>query len=143
MGQIVAPPDNHQKLVIDPGVIAREIISHEERPLLTAWRDGHIKPVITRRILSHTLGLLNQIGISQDTLQLWALWLTHRSKVHILRDSDGPLETLCLEYIHAAAASEAYALVTLTPEKFEQDVAGTVKILTPSALREAGLLQSS
>ena len=28
MGEIVAPPDSHQKLVIDPGVIASEIMSH-------------------------------------------------------------------------------------------------------------------
>jgi hypothetical protein len=116
------------RVVLDPAVIIHEVMSPLDRPVLKAWLNGHIVPVISRPILDHTLGFLAGFGIRRELLLTWALWLSHRDKVHIVAapSSSGTAKE---DYVTACKDSDAAGLVTSRP----QDFAG-VKTLTPESL---------
>lgn len=127
-------PESCLKVVIDPLVMVQEMMAPEQRPVLVAWRDGHIRPVITRRILAHTLNLFRKIGLSVDVIQIWALWLTHRDRSSILTQ-ELSCESMQEEYTRAAVLSGAHALITRTPKDFDHNTVEKVKIITPSEMR--------
>lgn len=63
-------------VILHPGVIALSFFEDPVRRLLRLWRDGGIRPQVTRPILTATLETLKECGLEDDTLGRWALWLT-------------------------------------------------------------------
>ena len=103
-------------VVLDPGLLLRAALGPAGRPPLEAWRDGQIRPVLTRRTLAHALGLLREAGLSRSTLERWALWLSDSQKVLILPDGDPGL-TMREEHVDAARRAEA-SILTDQPGDF-------------------------
>ena len=113
----MSPAEACREVVIDPCVIVKEMMDPESRPVLSAWRQGKIRPVVTRRILNHTLGLLRLLGLSRELLELWALWLTHRDRIRVLTLDDTSASSR-MEYVNACIQRGSCPLITDRPGDF-------------------------
>ncbi len=134
--------DERMRVAIDPCVFAHELARPGERPVCCAWRDGSIVPVVTRRILNHTLGLLRSLGLTRELLQRWALWLTHRETAEVL--AGGLLsDSIQGAYIDACVRGGASALVTDCPGDFGSAGTAGVRVVGPSEMvKLLGIVQS-
>lgn len=125
------------RFVLDPAVIACEVMHHGNRPVLAAFRDGEIKPVISRQILNHTLGFLSAIGLPKDVLVIWALWLSRHEKVHIVK-SNTARQPICEVYLDPCIDGDASAIVTSRPDDFLHcSQSSDVTFLSPTAAVQA------
>lgn len=115
-------------VVLDPSLLVRAATEPAGRPAIEAWREGRIRPVLTRRMLAHALGLLRDAGLPYVLLERWALWLSDAQKVRMLEDgTEG--QPILAEYVEAARKASA-PILTDRPEDFE----GTgVSLEKPSA----------
>ena len=107
----VSPLEQPARVVIDPSVLVREIMTPAARPLCDAWREGAVVPVVTLKILNHTLGLLHGLSLPQELLERWALWLTHAEHCAVVR-STPPTPTIIAEYLQVVRLGHAAALLT-------------------------------
>lgn len=70
------------------------------------WRDGHIRPVVTRSLLKRYLKILDNLGVPKPYLDWWVLWLTAPEKSLYLetdRILKGEVPELCLEAARAGS----------------------------------------
>ena len=73
-------------LVMDPVLFLEGVTDPLRRHPLEAWRDGLCRLVLTRRTMAHLLRLLKGIGLPEELLRRWALWLTDPQRVLLLPD---------------------------------------------------------
>lgn len=105
------------RAVLDPSLLAEAVADPRRCGALHAWRDGRIRLVLTRRMLGHSLGLLGRLGLTEDTLRRWALWLTDPARVVLLEPSAEGI-SLREEYLDAARRGRAALLLTSRPDDF-------------------------
>ena len=96
-------------VVLDPELLVRAALTPEAREVVEAWRNGQIRPALTRRMLAHALGLLREIGLSNSLLERWALWLSDSQKVFLLEDGIKD-QSILAEYVEAARRASATIL---------------------------------
>lgn len=77
-------------VILHPGIIPLSFFEDPLRKLLRHWRNGSIRPQVTRPLLASTLETLRECGLEDDTLERWALWLTdpRASDYHRLESTD-------------------------------------------------------
>ena len=127
-------PEGALRAVIDPCVFARELTCPDNRPVCDAWCERRVLPIVTRRILDHTLGFLRSLGVTRDLLQVWALWLTHRETAVVLT-CVSPSDSVLAEYVNACAVAGGNAvLVTVCPDDFLNAGVPGVRVVDPAQL---------
>lgn len=114
--------------VLDPALLARGMLDPKRRGPLQDWREGRIRPVLTRRMLAHALELLKGLGCSREALARWALWLTDADRVRLLPDGP-PGRPLLEEYVDAARRSGAGVILAERPEDFQEVAHEGIRII--------------
>lgn len=62
-------------VVLHPGLFPLVFYEDSVRRLMRLWRDGRIRPQMARPLVATTLEILAQMGLEEDELRRWALWL--------------------------------------------------------------------
>jgi hypothetical protein len=68
-----------RKVVIAPDIFVAALYDARARAILHQWRDGEIRPVVTRELLLLYLRTLSLAGLNPDLIRKWSLWLTAKS----------------------------------------------------------------
>lgn len=63
-------------VVLAPDVLGKSFFDAACRRVLELWRDGGIRPVVTRDLLRAYAQLLETLGIPPPVIRQWALWFT-------------------------------------------------------------------
>jgi hypothetical protein len=125
------------RIVIQPDALGELILNASAHPILHAWRDGQLQPVICRELLLRYFRLLNRLGIPPRTVRWWGWWLGSPEKVLIVHDPEPmlPLDELCNVL---AAANQATAVLRRASQKpqLTEEVGETTIWLTPQALMQ-------
>ncbi len=129
-----ATPEPPLHAVIDPAVLLREIMIPSDRPVCDAWRDGTIVPVVTLKILNHTLGLLHGLALPSELLEHWALWFTHAEHCVVVRTVP-PSASILDEYLQAVRLGHAAVFLTDDAETARLAAAEGIATLSSDAVR--------
>lgn len=98
-------------VVLTPDVAVDLLLDERVTCLGQLWRDGLVRPVVTRMLLGRYLRTLGRLGLGEELLRRWAWWFGSPAKC-LLLDRDEPpgvsVWQLCLE---AAAAAGSACIV--------------------------------
>ena len=127
------PGDTPTAVVIDPGLLAHEILTPEDRGVCTAWRNGLVIPAFSKFTLDHALKLLCDMGLRLDAIEIWALWMTRRDRT-IFVPAAASGSTLLQEYEHTILQAHAAGMVTDRPADLAGKLSPGIPVLTPDDL---------
>lgn len=91
------------RIVLGPDVLAGSFFEPDCRAVLELWRDGVVRPVVTRGLLAAYLSVLRSMGVSGGLLRRWALWFTAKDTVEVYMDGDAPASSVAACLAQAAA----------------------------------------
>ncbi|GMW01941.1 MAG: hypothetical protein AMXMBFR84_30770 [Candidatus Hydrogenedentota bacterium] len=77
------------KVVLLPDVFIHGVFARTEKDVLTFWRDGRYRVIVSRPLLSCYLRLLRDLGLEDPLLRSWLRWFTAPEKAQFV--STGPL----------------------------------------------------
>jgi hypothetical protein len=94
------------RIVFHPSALGELLLDPAGHPILCAWRDNQLQPVVSREILLRYLRLFKDLGIPPRTLRWWGWWLGSAEKTLILADPDPlpRLPELCCSLAQTAEA---------------------------------------
>ena len=99
-------------VVLAPDVFVRALRDPGAQAVLRAWRDGHIRPVVSWELGRRCVTGLRQAGVPPHLLRRWLWWLTSHARSDY-RGGQGepgvPLRELCERL---AELGEAEAVLT-------------------------------
>ncbi len=107
-----APP----RVVLAPDVIGKGFLTPACRTVLERWRDGGIRPVVTRDLLRVYLRLLRDLGVPDPILRRWVLWFSAEGKSAFL-DELGPDTASILEILYDATVRGQAGVILSTHEQ--------------------------
>lgn len=96
-------------VALGPDVLAGSFFDADCRAVLECWRDGHMRLVVTRGLLSAYLGVLRSMGVSTPRLRRWALWFTSRDATEVHMEVAAP--TIIANLEQAAACNICHIIV--------------------------------
>ena len=82
------PEPNPIAIVLAPEILAKSFHNSQCKKVLELWRDGSLRPIITRDLLIAYLRLLKALRIPDEILRRWTQWFTATSKSTVLRDAN-------------------------------------------------------
>ncbi len=100
------------RVILGPDVLARAFTDDACRRVLFAWRDGRIRPVVTRPLLRYYLRVLRGLGLSERQTRRWMLWFTVESKAMQAAQADEPQPGVSVCMASAAQATRGTVVVT-------------------------------
>lgn len=95
------------RVVFTPDLLGAAFLDPDCRAMLLLWRDGLLQPVLCRGLLVRYLKTLRALGLTEEILKRWTLWLTAPEKCLYLRESPEVvpgLEQLCLAAAESGGA---------------------------------------
>ena len=105
-----------RRVVIGPGVFARSFFVGECHDVLQRWRNGKIRPVVTRDLLAAYVRVFRALGLPDVQLRKWLYWFTSKETSDFLPEpahsQDAPLPRLLFD---AAQRGHAEFIVTSSP----------------------------
>jgi hypothetical protein len=75
-----------KEVVLAPDLIGAAFIDPHARAVLESWRDGTFKVILNRQLLLLHLRTLRDIGLTDELIKRWTLWLTSPEKAIFLSD---------------------------------------------------------
>lgn len=96
--------------MIQPSALGELILDSAACPVLLAWREGNLQPVVSRALLVRYLRLLKNLGLPSRTARWWGWWLGSAGKTLILNDPE-PIPDLSELCAHLAESSDALGVL--------------------------------
>jgi len=125
-----------EKVVLAPDVLARSFFDPACWRVLTLWRDGRIRPVVTRELLGEYARLLRNLGFPLAILRQWVLWFTHAEKSVYLEPQSSPSDASPDPCARAAQLGEAVLVISAAvkppPQNAPPSEWQTVRRVTPA-----------
>ncbi len=93
-----------KRVVFTPEIVLRGLIEPTSLQILLAWRDGKLKPVISRDLALCYTKLLRAAGLGPDLLKRWLWWFTDPEKSEYKPEFEGDSESIvtCCEKLALA-----------------------------------------
>jgi len=95
------------KVVFAPDLVGRAMFGADAAGVFELWRDGRIRPAVSRALLARYLRVLRALGLEERLLRRWAWWFSSAAWVHYTAgdpDESLPLADLCLQVARQNAA---------------------------------------
>lgn len=95
-------------VVLAPDLIAESLIDDDAARVLLLWREGRIRPLVTRGLLARYLRTLHRVGLPERLLRRWAWWFGSLDKCGLLELSEPEASTgwaLCQQAARAGGAA--------------------------------------
>ena len=95
-------------VVLAPDLIAESLIDDDSARVLLLWREGRIRPLLTRGLLARYLRTLHRVGLPERLLRRWAWWFGSPDKCGLLELSGPEASTgwaLCQQAARAGGTS--------------------------------------
>ena len=117
---MTSPTNPPRSFILDFSVVLSRITDPDCRELLLHWRDGKIRPVVSRELLKYYLRQLEKSGCSTALMRWWSLWLTNSERSLYLpeleKESDDSrnLEEIYLDLARATGVTTVVGFVELS-----------------------------
>ena len=111
---MTSPTNPPRSFILDFSVVLSRMTDPDCRELLLHWRDGKIRPVVSRGLLKYYLRQLEDIGCSTALMRWWSLWLTNSERslyLPELEKESGDGRNLEQIYLDIATATEVTTVV--------------------------------
>jgi predicted nucleic acid-binding protein len=96
-----APTNPAPSFILDFSVVLSSMTDPDSRKLLLHWRDGKIRPVVSRELLKYYLRQLEKAGCSTALMRWWSLWFTNSERsLYLPKIEKEPRDTRNLEEIY-------------------------------------------
>ena len=102
---------NPKKVVLSPEIVVLGILNAKCRQVLTLWKRGLIRPIVSPYLLVVYGKLFTQMGFSHALIREWLIWFS-RSLIDPSESKYEPCETLDDVLIQAMVVGEAESVVT-------------------------------
>ena len=129
-----------KRVVLGPDVIAKGFVNTTCLRILESWRDGKVRPVVTRELLVLYLKILRSMKLPDSQLRTWTIWFTAKDKSifisepashemkwnEVLIDAAqrGDAEVVVSDKELDVCADSALGVLCVTPEQFEKVMLG-------------------
>jgi hypothetical protein len=103
-------PPGPVKVVLSPDALGEALLDPAGQPLLQAWRDERLQPIVSRLLLVRYFRLLRRLALPERLLRWWAYWLASPTKAQILNDPAEPGSLPCLCEALAASGRASFVI---------------------------------